>query len=186
MWMLRNTDEPIIVSYIIPYLKKAFEGLKAGIETNQVLVAHFLSHFLHILPCNDITNSNILPKCSVLEQPSFQTIYEHLEDLQLEIPANIDGRVYMSIKLNKIIQTKTEKEADEIRTRLFEFGNKVKAIQHFCFHNMLINLSRLLGKLLTRIWWIYHTSSPIMKSFNAFDENEFEIVDSDYSDSESD
>ena len=26
-----------------------------------------------------------------------------------------------------------------------------------------------LGKLLTRIWWIYHLSSPIMKSINNYE-----------------
>jgi hypothetical protein len=103
-----------------------------------------------------------------------------LEELQLDIPATIDGRVFQSIKLNKLISTATEKEADEVRTKLFEFGNKVKAIQHFCFHSSMINLSRLLGKLLTRLWWIYHTSSPIMKPFSAFDEDEYkEVIDED-------
>ena len=80
----------------------------------------------------------------------------------------------MSIKNNKLFKCSIEKEADIIRQRLFEFGNRIKAIQHFCFHNKITNISRLLGKLLTRIWWIYHTSSPIMRPVNYFDENESE------------
>ena len=187
MWVLRNTEEPIIIAYILPYLKKAFDGLDPTVENNQISIAHFLSHFVHIHPIekDDLNMEEyILPKCPILEQPSFQKIYSDLEDLQLDIPKHIDGRVFMSIKINKLISTKTEQEADIIRTRLIDFGNKVKAIQHYCFHNKIINVSKLLGKLLTRLWWNYHTSSPIMKSFNAFDEDIYDIVDISNSDSD--
>ena len=50
-----------------------------------------------------------------------------------------------------------------------DFGEKVKNIQHYCFHSKHTSLSKLLGKLLTRIWWIYHLSSPIMKSINNYE-----------------
>ena len=89
------------------------------------------------------------------------------------------------IKNNKLFKCTTEKEADIIRQHLFDFGNRIKAIQHFCFHNKIINISRLLGKLLTRIWWIYHTSSPLVIPFNCFDEINYKDV-SDNSDLESD
>ena len=70
---------------------------------------------------------------------------------------------------------------------MFEFGNRVKAIQHFYFHNKITNISRLLGKLLTRIWWIYHTSSQLMIPINNFDEVEYEnISDNSNSDADSD
>jgi hypothetical protein len=169
MWILRNADEPIIISFIIPYLRKGFESLDPNVENNQVSVAHFLSHFINKYPAKDI----ILPKHVLFEQPTFIKIYSILDDLQLEIPDEIDGRVYESIKNNKLYKCTTEKESDELSKQLFEFGNKVKAIQHYCYHSKITNLSRLLGKLLTRIWWIYHMNSPIMKPFNIYDQNEF-------------
>ena len=110
-----------------------------------------------------------------------------MEDLELETMENIDGRVWFSIKNNKLFKCTTEKEADTIHQRLFEFGNRVKAIQHFYFHNKITNISRLLGKLLTRIWWIYHTSSQLMIPINNFDEVEYEnISDNSNSDADSD
>ena len=104
----------------------------------------------------------------------FYHIFKIIDELQLENIKNIDGRVWISIKNNRLFKSVTEKDADTVRQRLFEFGNRIKAIQHYCFHKKITNISRLLGKLLTRIWWIYHTSSPIMCPFNHFDEIEYE------------
>ena len=53
----------------------------------------------------------------------------------------------------------------ELREQLFNFGNVVKHIQHYYFHTKVVGLAKLLGKLLTRIWWIYHLSSPISTNF---------------------
>ena len=36
-----------------------------------------------------------------------------------------------------------------------------------------MGLSKIFGKLLTRIWWIYHTSSPIMNPFHNYNTEEF-------------
>jgi hypothetical protein len=176
MWKLRNNEnEPIITSFLIPYLKKGFEGLDPNVEENQISIAHFMSQFINIKTTKDA--SLILPVPEIMNSPSFARIYTLLEELQLDLPKNVDSQVFTCIKVNKMIRRNLEREADELRNRLFEFGDKVKAVQHFCFHNKLTNLSRLLGKLLTRIWWIYHQSSPIMKKYFSFDdENEFNEV----------
>jgi hypothetical protein len=89
----------------------------------------------------------------------------------------IDNRLFQSIQQNSIVKLQSEDATDELRHRLLEFGEKIKNIQHFCFHSDIIGLSRIFGKLLTRIWWIYHTSSPIMKSINQYDIEEFKNVD---------
>lgn len=175
MWSLRDSEDAIIVSFILTYFRKAFDGLDPTVETNQVQAALFLSHFI-----NKYTTENedhVLIKCSLFEQPSFSKIHKYLEDLELQSPSNIDGRVYESIRTNKLVRCRTEADADNLRNRLFEFGRKLKAIQHFYYHNKFLNLSRLLAKLLTRIWWIFHTSSPIMKPFSHFDEKEYDDVD---------
>ena len=62
------------------------------------------------------------------------------------------------IKFNKLIY----KNDYKLRDNIINFSEHVKHLQHYFFHKKEIILTRLLGKLLTRIWWIYHTSSPIM------------------------
>jgi len=173
MWVLRElADEPIIISLILSHLKKGFESLYFNSEKNQVDCAHFLSYFINKKECNN--KEYMLPECSIFSQPSFGKIFDSLKRLELNHSKEIDGRVFLSIKNNNLFKCTTEAESDYVRQNLFDFANNVKAIQHYCFHSKHTNLAKLLGKLLTRIWWIYHTSSPIMKQFNEFDVNEFE------------
>ena len=98
-----------------------------------------------------------------------------MKEIQLETIENIDGRVFTSIKNNTLFKCVTEKDTDTVRERLFKFGNRIKTIQHYCFHKKITNISRLLGKLLTRIFWIYHGSSPLMNGLNNFDEIKYTI-----------
>ena len=176
MWKLRHAEgEAIIASFLILYLKRGFEGMDPKNQGNQIMIAHFLSHFINTKVA--MRDENVLVPCVLLNQTPFSSIHDKLKDLEIYIPEKIDSLVFESIRLNKIVPTVTEKEADELRNRLFDFGDKIKAIQHYCFHSKLKNLSKLMGKLLTRIWWIYHTSSPIMKNFNEFDSIDYEIVD---------
>jgi len=90
----------------------------------------------------------------------------------------IDNRLFMSIRLNSVVKLQTEDATDKLRHRLLDLSDKIKHIQHFCFHSKIKGLSRILGKLLTRIWWIYHSSSPIMKPIYMFDTDEYEDVKS--------
>ncbi|NDC31309.1 MAG: DEAD/DEAH box helicase [Bacteroidetes bacterium] len=182
MWKLRDSEEPIIAAFIVPYIKKGFESMDPNVENNQISIAHFLAHFVNIKKTDN--EEYLLPKNPIFEQPSFAKMYDFFEELQIDIPSNIDGRVWQSIKANKLLKCTTEREADEIRKHLFDFGDKIKAIQHFCYHSKFINLSRLLGKLLTRIWWIYHMSSPIMKPFHEYDDFEYNDVSENNSEKE--
>jgi len=170
MWRLRNcedSNDPIRISFLIPYLKRGFESMDPSFEKHQILVAHFLSHFINIKE-TDI-EENYLPMCEILDQPYFSSIFDLLKELELDVPNNIDKSVFQSIRSNTLFGTK-ECEKLIIRNNLKEFGKKIKIIQHFCFHNNLSNLTRLLGKLCTRIFWISHSSSPIMKRINEFDD----------------
>jgi len=172
MWRLRNcidSNDPIRISFLIPYLKRGFESMDPAFEKNQIMVAHFLSHFINIKETTD--SDKILPLCEILSQSYFSSIFDLLKDLELDVPENIDGSVFQSIRNNTLIGTR-EAEKLVIRNDLKEFGKKIKIIQHFCFHNNLSNLTRLLGKLCTRIFWINHSSSPIMKRINEFDSKE--------------
>merc|ERR1711871_664849 len=93
----------------------------------------------------------------------------YAENLGIDIPEKIDSRIFLSITKNKLINLGSELKNDQLRNRLFEFSQKIKNIQHYFFHSKMITVTRLLGKLLTRIWWIYHTSSPLMRSMKTYD-----------------
>ena len=72
----------------------------------------------------------------------------------------MDGKIWLSIRNNSLVNFKD----NELRQTLFDFSIKLRALQHYCYHTKQTNLTKLLGKLLTRIWWIYHSSSPIIRN----------------------
>jgi hypothetical protein len=174
-WKMRYTDECLLASLLIPYLRRAFEGKDHTQENNQVQLAHFLCRFISTSPTKNPVHA--LEDPAILVDNPYNQILEQLEELQIELPKMIDNRLFQSIQLNSIVKLQSEDATDELRHRLLEFGEKIKHIQHFCFHSDIIGLSRIMGKLLTRIWWIYHTSSPIMKSINQYETEDFKNID---------
>ena len=180
MWKLRNcsdSNDPIRISFLISYLKRGFESMDPSIEKHQIMVAHFLSHFINIKETS--LKENELPQFDMLINDNiFSNIFNLLRDLELDVPENIDGSVFQSIRNNTLYKSK-ESTKIVIRNNLNNFGKQIKIIQHFCFHSKLTNLARLLGKLCTRIFWINHCSSPIMKKINEFD-NENDLIEENY------
>lgn len=174
-WKLRYSDESVLSCFLIPYLRRAFESKDHTMENNQINLAHFLCRFLSTRATKNPEYALVDP--DILSDNPYNQIIEQLEDLQIDLPKMIDNRLYVSIQQNSIVKSQSEDATDELRHRLMEFGEKIKNIQHFCFHSKIAGLSKILGKLLTRIWWIYHSSSPIMKPFNVFETQEFANVD---------
>jgi hypothetical protein len=122
-------------------------------ENNQIEIAHFLWRFL-----GTTTNNMILPDPELMNHAPYNNIINELDNLQIDVPTNIDKQVFLSIQYN-VLYTKDAK----LRQDLFNFGNTIRHLQHYYFHSKIIGLAKLLGKLLTRIWWIYHLSSPILQ-----------------------
>jgi hypothetical protein len=174
-WKLRYTEECLIASLLIPYLNRGFSNLDHTQSNNQISLAHFLCRFISTIPAKN--DMNILEDPIILSEQPYNQILEQLEELQIELPNLIDNHIFLSIRTNSLIKLQSEDATDELRHKLLEFGNKVIHIQHYCYHSNIVGLSRIMGKLLTRIWWIYHTSSPIMKSINSYDTDEFKNVD---------
>ena len=174
-WKLRYTDECLLTSLLIPYIRRAFEGMDHTKENNQIELAHFLCRFISTSSTKN--SEHVLEEPSILSESPYNQILEKLECHQIELPKMIDNHIFLSIQQNSIVKLQSEDATDELRHKLLEFGEKIKNIQHFCFFSNILGLSRIMGKLLTRIWWIYHTSSPIMKSINEFDFDEFKNID---------
>lgn len=166
-WKLRYTDECIISSFLITYLRRAFEDKDHVQEINQIALAHFLCRFISTISTDKDENALIDPE--ILSLHPYNQILNKFEELDIDFPKMIDDRLFKSIQQNSIVKLDSYDELDELRQRLMTFGEKIKAIQHYCYHSKISGLSKLFGKLLTRIWWIYHTSSPIMRPYNTFE-----------------
>ena len=157
-WKLRNTNYGLIISYILPYLKNIFEYKDCSIENNQIDIAHCLCYFLSSEKSSNSSDNLECPK--LLEGNLYNKIFDELKNKNIILNKNIDNKLFLAIKNNKLDMVNNE-DLSTLRNRLLFFGEIVKNIQHYCFHSKIINLTKLLGKLLTRIWWIYHLSSPL-------------------------
>jgi hypothetical protein len=175
-WKLRYSDESLIASLIIPYLRMEFEEKDHTQEYNQIDLAHFICRFISTKSTTKQENALINP--DILTKYPYNQILTQVVDLQFDIPEMIDNRLFLSIRENLIPKLETEDATDELRHRLLDFSEKIKHIQHFCFHSNIKGLSRILGKLMTRILWMYHSSSPVMKSIYIFDTDEYKDIKS--------
>jgi superfamily II DNA or RNA helicase len=155
LWCLRGSNESIIIMFLIPYIRRYFNNMNANIENNQIEISYFLSKFIHIKETDN--ENNILNDINY--KYDFNFLYTQLDRVGINISRNIDNSVWLSIKNNCLIRLND----DELRQDLFDYSTKLKILQHYCFHSKYINLTKLLGKLLTRIWWIYHSSSAVIR-----------------------
>ena len=170
-WRLRHSNECLMASLILPYLNRAFSSLDHTQINNQINLAHFLCRFIATDATEDLLH--VLENPQILSEQPYDQLLTQIDELQIQMPYMIDNRIFLSIRTNSLIKLPTEDETDILRHKLLEFGKKIQHIQHYCFHSNNIGLSRIIGKLLTRIWWIYHTSSPVMKSIYLFDSDEY-------------
>ena len=165
-WLFRSSDDTVLVSFLIPYLRRAFEGKDHMKEMNQILLTQFLCRF--ICTSEAEKDEDIIEDPDMFKESPYDNIINMLEELQIDVPMKVDNKVFMSIQQNSLVEEDSLIKTDALRQRLATFGEKLRHIQHYCFHSKILCLSKIMGKLLTRIWWIYHTSSPIMKSFKTY------------------
>ncbi len=156
MWMLRYSIDSITSFYIIPYLQKYFTRADPNNENDQVAVAYFLSKFIHIKYTND--NNYLLSNYLNGSKIDYNEIYLLLKSKNINIEDNIDATIWVSIRNNNLVESN-----EVLRQEIFDYSTKIKHIQHYCFHNNYNILAKLLAKLLTRIWWIYHQSGFIVR-----------------------
>ena len=167
IWQLRDDIDCVTAPMIIQEFAKLFDTVNPNIIKHQIAAALFMSHFIHVREAD--SKKYVLSECVHLKSGNASKLKEYAENLGIDIPENIDSRVFHSITRNRLLDTGNEAENDELRSRLRDFSDKIITMQHYLFHSKKITVTRLLGKLLTRIWWIYHTSSPLMKSTNIFE-----------------
>ena len=182
IWRLRHDMDCITVPMFLPEFKKLFEFSDPNKEKDQINIALFLSHFINLKPSAD--KNYVLPECVFISDDTVNRLKSYAENLGIEIPEEIDSKVYQSILYNKLVDCDNERDIDELRDNLFKFSEKIKHIQHYFFHTNQVTVTRTIGKLLTRIWWVYHTSSPLMKSWKVYEDFNTEHLLSEYDDEE--
>ena len=175
VWRLRHDLDCVSVPMIIPEFKKIFDNIDPNKEKEQTNAALFLAHFINMK--DSVDSKRVLPDCDFAKDNIISNLKVYGDNLGIPIPEKIDSKVYETIVFNKLLALKTEKETDDLRNDLFKFSEKIRHIQHFFFHTKQVTLARLLGKLLTRIWWIYHTSSPLMKSWQCYLDSNLDSIE---------
>jgi replicative superfamily II helicase len=157
MWQFRETEDCYRIPFIINFIRKIFHSCNPSNEATQIEFAKFISQYI----CYEEVSEDSPYILSTVECSKKYNIHEHLETIALEVPTLVDSKVYECIRMNSIMKLDS-KQVHMLRERLLEFGNQVRIIQHYFYHSNEVNITRMVGKLLTRIWWIYHMSSPIM------------------------
>ena len=166
MWTLRNSGlyEPLIIAYLLPIINEKFNSVDDYTNTNtQNILFYLLSNFLdYKIEENDEENKKIT---------------DDLKKLDIQVPEKIDNRIWLSFKMNKIMNiSNTDCENNEMRNRLLYLSQKLIAIQMYFHHNNSIILTKLLGKLIRRICNIYHDSSLLIKPIINEKEYQSEIM----------
>ena len=152
MWKLRNTDDCIRYPFLLTFIRKLFGNSNPSSEKSQIDFAKFMLSYTFIKETTDITDSNILDE---LEESKKFNIKKTMNEINLIVPDKIDRRIFDCIRANKLLFEKDY----YLREEIILFSENIKHLQHYFYHNKEIIIT---GKLLTRLWWIYHTSSPIM------------------------
>jgi len=157
-WILRYSNDSIISCVLIPFLQKYFGNSKPNNEPDQIELAYFLCNFIDIKYTNN-KYDDLNKFCSQFRKFNLSEIKNILATKDIIINNNIDCRIWISIRNNLLVNIDDE----IIRQDLFHYNIKLRALQHYFFHTKQITLAKLFGKLLTRIWWIYHSSSPVIR-----------------------
>jgi hypothetical protein len=164
MWRFRHTEDCFRVAFLLNYLRKIFKNCNPKNENTQIECVLLIANYIDTYK----SSGEYVLKAS--ESAYKYDINGHLERLGLDIEYMIDSRVFESIKINHLVDTPTKKEKSILRERLLNFGEKIRSIQHYFFHVKETALTQILSKILTRIWWVYHSSSPIMEPINRYKE----------------
>ena len=170
MWMYRQTDLCLMIPLILQKLESGFSSVKFDEEKNQISIAHFLLHFMSITEGN---KSNHLPIHPLLnnDYSFYNLIKDDEKGFAFDIPEFIDNKIYLCIQENRCLPCNNIKEKEILRKRILDFVCKFRLIQHYYYlmgisfveTNKYKNICKLLGKLFTRVKWIYFSSSYLMK-----------------------
>lgn len=149
LWKLRQSEDMYKVLFLLTFIRRIFSNCNPDNEKTQIDFSQFILSYIYPL---NINSENILEE---LPESKKFNIIDNFNKMNIIINHN-NYKLYECIRMNKL------NDNYQLREHLIEFSDMIKHIQHYFYHKKEISITRLLGKLLTRIWWIYHSSSPIM------------------------
>ncbi len=175
MWRGRDTQDSIVLPFIINPMIQYFRQSKPEDEQHQVEIAYFLCHFIHTRKSNE-DNSLTKVNRTFKVKDVIKSVYQDLEKNGIYIDdSHIDSRIFNTVGGNKIpLYTDDITEIARFKEEFLKFSKKVIDIQHYCFYTAepllycemkqdftrsrlenIKKVSTLLGKLVTRLWWEY-------------------------------
>jgi len=162
LWQSRTYGcDGIAMYHLIDTLEKHFVGGDIA-EKRQVEAGNILAYF--------IQNHSYEREFDKLELPNHLEKWKPIRDALIEagIPLleeeKLDGRIFRSLKENRLVPCDNDKEYELVRTRFTKFANSFRILQNYCYYSNRVTVTRILGKLFTRCKWILYGSSPL-KSF---------------------
>lgn len=174
-WKMRYDYDFVCVPFLVPLLENQFSKMDPNAEQTQINLFLVLCHFMDLNEYNG--DDYLLPVAS--SKPEVNLEYENLKvvlrNIGINIPEQIDGKMYVTILMNRLVDLRSERLNDEIRNRLINFSIKIKHIQHYVFSLKKVVLTRIFSKLLTRLWWDKHNSSPLIRVNRGYEDNLEEI-----------
>jgi hypothetical protein len=177
LWQSRNYGcDGIAFYHIVDALERKFHNGDIC-ENRQVEAAHILSFF--------IQNKRATKKSHILMKPeNYETEWAPIRQslleagLPLEDDDYLDGRVYQSVRFNKLVMGYNDKDYQEIRENFFKFACILRILQNYCYYSKRVTLAKILGKLFTRFKWDLWLSSPLI-NFSKTPEYQKELEDDD-------
>jgi hypothetical protein len=162
MWRFRHSEMGFRVAFILNEIRKTYKHCNPKNESTQVEFAKLIAYF--VVAKEATRDDHVLTNV----ESANHMLRTNFETLGLDIPEKIDSRVYEVIQQNSFIQTDDSHDKGVLRRELFEFSLILRNIQHYFFHSKEATIAKMIAKLMTRVWWNYHLSSPVMEPISRY------------------
>lgn len=163
MWCFRHSEKGFRVAFILNEIRKTYKNCNPKNENTQIEFARLIQYYVVAKEAGPIDRYLMTPI-----QSANPMLRDNFETLGLDIPERIDGRVYEIIRQNSFIAIANSTEKQQLRDEIFDFGMMLQNIQHYFYNSKDIIIAKLIAKLMTRVWWNYHLSSPVMEPISRY------------------
>lgn len=165
MWRLRHSEMSFRVAFLLNEIRKTYKHCNPKNENTQV---EFAKLILYYAMSNEASRSDHVMTQVESANPLLRS---NFETLGLDISEKIDSSIYEIIRMNSFSVTDKTLDIGCLRKELFDFCMMIRNIQHYFYHSKEVTIAKMISKLMTRIWWNYHMSSPVMKSITEYTEH---------------
>lgn len=164
MWRFRHSEKGFRAAFLLNEMRKIYKHANPKNENTQIELCKMICYYVD---AEKLASEYILTEVDSVTTP----LRDNFKTLGLDLPDKIDGAIYLCFQQNRLISMPTDKETSMLRVKMFNFGSTVRYIQNYFYHSGEVILTQLLAKILTRIWWIHHMSSPVMVPINRYIED---------------